>query len=1043
MKSHEIASLVPQPLRVSAQQIFQFIGAQAYPQSDDVLFFQRQLLSVAQEGRLHGSNIPRFSTLLTQLSQSPEALQNPHLQQHFRILQTQLSQAVSPTVPLPQASSQSSFISLPEPPKVSASTSGRVGQATQTIGKYQVIRKLGEGGNGIVFLALNPLTEQNVALKCLAGGKSPEHVSAIRDEARVAARINHPNCVKVRDMVVDEKTGGPVIVSDFVDGLNGRDFFELEILKSFKGRRLPPRAALLMMEQMVRGVRAAHKTGIVHRDIKPENFLMTNEVIEEIKALANAADASSGLISVLERRRGDAWILLSDWGLALEKKGLSLTTSKTFDLGTVPLGKQGGTLVYMPIEQIEGSNIGRKSDVFALGLVLYELLTGATALEARSFAENVANDPNMTAQAFLVAVASSNARHSIDPSKDPNLRFLEKQKSLMKLLQAMTTRDRQDRLSSSGLETAILDLLEDRRPRFNAVSARQAAVEDMSESVEGSGTAILFLQGTVLGLVLLLVSLIGFAYFSKSSKDESEETSAPKAVMNSENKESDSSPTETKKTTDVAKGLTSDRKDLDAKKEFPPKEEVVDKTSLPPKPEPETQSPKDPTKPEPPPKKEGFAQFRAKYQQGLSSSEPLVVTEERLTKQELKFVTQYSGRRLILNLKNLSPPFASTLAQCQARILVFTQLSFISQESMKNLGTFRGFEVIFSKLKTLSPETARAVRELTFRKLKFDAFEQDPSLEAISEVRAGLLNANNPLQIHWPKQTIALINHEQYALRKLIEEKRTNKGPGGGPRKNRNPNGPLTNAEICRQIEAQNLSNVSKLTQFSPGIPALIVRFAHKQRLQTLDLRGLTFLKEPYAHQLSAFQGALILCSVKNLSDECARLISKFKGSYLDLSGVPKFSRNALKSLAQTRTILAFSTRSPKVEGLEILCSGQLKGLLLHRLESLDARQSACLASSKLSYLSLGFTSLDPVTLGYFKRFQGTIEFPVAELFGAPLFESLIDFQAREVRLSGLKKIPMESRRFLTTLPKSKKQQLRSRLVVAEAFKEAIQRLLK
>ncbi|MDF1661863.1 MAG: serine/threonine-protein kinase, partial [Planctomycetota bacterium] len=370
MISNSIETYLPDLVRVSAQHIHQFLKAQAYSETEDLQFFGENL-ELLLKGSMNSQSIPRFSSLLSHISQAPKVIENQALKQHFLLLRRHLSAAIDTEQRRgqdPRSFPTSAPISVPKEATLGSRSSGLLGSTESMLGKYQVVKKIGEGGNGIVYLGINSISAQHVALKCLTNVRGKDLVDAVRDEARVAARINHPNCVKVRDMMMDQSTGSPVIICDFIDGLNGRDFLEHPSLQKFENNALPTRAALLMLEQMVRGVRAAHKTGIVHRDIKPENFLVTKEVMAEIKAVSSL-DSSSAVIQVLENRRDEAWVLLSDWGLALEKKGLSLTTSKTFNLGTIPLSKQGGTLVYMPIEQIEGSNIGRKSDVFALGLV--------------------------------------------------------------------------------------------------------------------------------------------------------------------------------------------------------------------------------------------------------------------------------------------------------------------------------------------------------------------------------------------------------------------------------------------------------------------------------------------------------------------------------------------------------------------------------------------------------------------------------------------------------------------------------------------------
>lgn len=1032
MNSQPIESIVTDVVRVSAGHIQQFISAQSYSQTDELIFFQSQL-NLLQGGTIAANNIPHFTSLLSHFSQSPHVANNQLLNQHFLVLKRHFSVAINTTVNIGQnnrqlASNSNPTTTAPIPINENASAAS-VTASGSMFGKYKVVKKVGEGGNGIVYLGINPISQQRVALKCLTNLQSQELIDAVRDEARVAARINHPNCVKVRDMVVDESRGSPVIVSDFIDGVNGRDFIDHSVLHKFELNVLPAKAALLMIEQMVKGVRAAHKTGIVHRDIKPENFLVTREAISELESLPNDGDLTKAVNQTLENRRDDAWVLLSDWGLALEKKGLSLTTSKTFDLGTIPLNKQGGTLVYMPIEQIEGSNIGRKSDVFALGLVLYELLTGASALEARSFAEDISNDPNMSAQAFLVAVASSRARSSIDPKKDPHLKRFSKRKDLMKLLQAMTARDREERLSSSGLEAAIQDLLAGKRLNLVVTQSSRLNKQELpADSNEEAGTAVLFLQGLSIGLVLLLVSVIGFAVFSKSEKNT---TDIPKTAQINDSPKVDHSKQAIRKDTPATKPE--------------PKPAIPDPSPKPlnekpiESPKNSAKSPLTPPKPTISAKKDRLAKFRAKYQVSMRQSEPLIITEEDLTIEELSFLLQYKGRRLELNLFELSPEFASILSQSKAEGLKFGKLRYLSAESLGKFQVFRGMDLVFAKLKTLHPDTAASLGKLKVQRIYFTRFRSTPSIEALGAVRGGLLNARSRMKVVWPRKTVIFIQQNLDAINEVIRSKIAKNGSNQArpaPLRKASAN-VKANRTIWTQIESGNLENIGELTDFRPGIPALLVQFAHKQGKKVLNLSKVKNLIPPSASKLVGFSGQLILSGMTDV-EKLSKILSTFKGQELDLSGVNNFSKETLQLLSEAETTLILGIRSPSSELIQSLAKGQLKGLEFSKMKNVSKRSLDSLGSSKLPFLKLGLANLNSGSLQSFINYKGILELPKIAFLAPEWIPVLKSCKAKEIRFSGLIVFPNDTVRVLRQCSPEERAKLRDLLRVSGKFSDKL-----
>jgi len=202
------------------------------------------------------------------------------------------------------------------------------------VGGYQVVAKLGQGGMGAVFKAVQLSIDRTVALKILPPrlAKNQEYVTRFFREARSAARLNHPNIVQAFD--AGEADGYYYFAMEFVDGQPVANLLQA-------GNPLPERQALEIVRDIARALNYAHEAGIVHRDIKPANILLTSTGVPK----------------------------LADLGLAREA---GTTTSDVTQAGYAI-----GTPDYISPEQVRGeADIDGRSDVYSLGATLYHMLTG-------------------------------------------------------------------------------------------------------------------------------------------------------------------------------------------------------------------------------------------------------------------------------------------------------------------------------------------------------------------------------------------------------------------------------------------------------------------------------------------------------------------------------------------------------------------------------------------------------------------------------------------------------------------------------------------
>jgi serine/threonine-protein kinase len=224
-----------------------------------------------------------------------------------------------------------------------------------TIGNYRVVSKLGEGGMGAVYLAEHPLIGKKVALKVLHEEYSANQdvVARFFNEARAVNDIQHPNIVDIIDYGVVQTQTGPGFVYFIMEFLGG------EALASLIQREspIPPERAFHIGVQVADALAASHQKGIIHRDLKPDN------------------------IYLIPRGREKDFVKVLDFGIA--KLTGDAPGSRRTRTGIVM-----GTPAYMSPEQCEGKgNIDARTDVYALGIVLYEMITGRVPFAGEGYGE--------------------------------------------------------------------------------------------------------------------------------------------------------------------------------------------------------------------------------------------------------------------------------------------------------------------------------------------------------------------------------------------------------------------------------------------------------------------------------------------------------------------------------------------------------------------------------------------------------------------------------------------------------------------------------
>ena len=285
--------------------------------------------------------------------------------------------------------------------------------STVLSGRYRLESKLGSGGMSTVYLALDEVLDRPVAVKLLHREISEEadQLERFRREARSAARLSHPNLVGVIDAGEDD--GRPYIVFEYIDGRTLKRRIQDE-------GPLPVDEAVAYGIEIGRGLTAAHARKLVHRDVKPQNVLIDP----------------------------DGRAKVTDFGIArsLESKGLTAT------------GRVLGTTDYVSPEQAMGEDVDERSDVYSLGVVLYEMLTGDVPFQAET----------------QVGVAM---KHVNEPMPDVQAKRPEVSAVVASVVDRATTKDPRDRYNS------VAEMVRDLEQTLEVEAARRGGTTGEATSV--------------------------------------------------------------------------------------------------------------------------------------------------------------------------------------------------------------------------------------------------------------------------------------------------------------------------------------------------------------------------------------------------------------------------------------------------------------------------------------------------------------------------------------------------------------------------------
>ena len=341
----------------------------------------------------------------------------------------------------------------------------------QVISHYRILEKLGGGGMGVVYKAEDIRLRRTVALKFLPENtaKDPVALERFRREAEAASSLNHPNICTLYD--IGEEDGRAFFAMEYLEGRTLKHLIEGKSLRTFE--------VLNISIQLADALETAHAKGVIHRDVKPANIFVTKS--------GNAKVLDFGLAKLMAERGGAP--------RANGDSGGSGATATMDPLLTSP-GAAVGTVAYMSPEQALGEEIDRRTDLFSLGIVIYEMSTGRQAFSGS------------TSAAIFDSILN---RTPVEPqSLNPRLPG-----GLRDIIQKAIEKDRTLRYQTAADLRADLQRVKrdyEAQPRGSASSDSDARLSAAS-SIASSDRTISIDKRAVLGIAAGILLLLGGAYF--------------------------------------------------------------------------------------------------------------------------------------------------------------------------------------------------------------------------------------------------------------------------------------------------------------------------------------------------------------------------------------------------------------------------------------------------------------------------------------------------------------------------------------------------
>lgn len=414
----------------------------------------------------------------------------------------------------------------PQPPATSASSS--LSEAPgQMIGPYKLLQQVGEGGMGTVFMAeQNQPVQRKVALKVIKTGMDSRQVIArFEAERQALAMMDHVNIARVLDAGATD-TGRPYFVMELVHGV--------PITKYCDDNHLTPRQRLELFVPVCQAIQHAHQKGIIHRDIKPSNVMIT---LYDGKPVPKVIDF--GVAKATEQKLTE-WTLFTQYGTMV------------------------GTLEYMSPEQAEMSALGAdtRSDIYSLGVLMYELLTGSTPLSnkrmkeaayaeiLRMIKEDEPPKPSTRLSESGEALGSISAQRHMEPSKLTKLMRGELDWIVMKTLEKDRTR-RYD--TATGLAEDIQRYLTDQPVQARSPTRSYRLKKFVRRNKAG------VLAGTSIAAALMagfILASIGFLQARREANRADDEAKIAHAQEESAKNQEEIARTQSKRSNEVAKFLT-------------------------------------------------------------------------------------------------------------------------------------------------------------------------------------------------------------------------------------------------------------------------------------------------------------------------------------------------------------------------------------------------------------------------------------------------------------------------------------------------------